>query len=265
MVIRNIERNKYGGYTWKIKLDSVFFIEINSTPEKTFIVDFKELKLIKNKIHFSFVSKRDLKSVIQESFDKIFDYFKYNKDFQWGEGEKKNKLEKIYEYLVRGNDQITISHLAEDTVKKVTPIQIIRGISIDNNLIDLNTYNDVIDKYGQPVDEKIHNNYSVELKYSKHGMSFFYKLNDPLRIIFFIIATGEVVCITENGLIFNENLSLESVFVAYGVGEAKATASSSEAYVQYSGILFYFLKENLKQSQLEKIKITKIGVMNKNI
>lgn len=102
MLSRYVDKNKYGGHTWHIKLDSLFHIFINETDSKSFVVDFKEWKWVSYKTHFSFVSNHDLEETIAESFNRVFDFFQNQPNYLWTEEQKQNKLTEVLELLKRG-------------------------------------------------------------------------------------------------------------------------------------------------------------------
>ena len=75
------------------------------------------------------------------------------------------------------------------------------------------------------------------------------------------MATGEVTCETETGLVFDSGLTMEQVLEDYGMGDPKGSDDSDEAYIRYPGIMFYANKGDLTQLQVDEIYITKIGVL----
>ena len=99
MLIRYTQKNKYGGFTWHVKIPPFFNIYIYGSTSGTYVVDFKEFKWIRYKTHFSFVSNDSLEETISASFDKVLDFFKDNKDFAWSHQQKENTLRKTFETL----------------------------------------------------------------------------------------------------------------------------------------------------------------------
>lgn len=99
MVSKLTDINKYGGYTWDIKLDSPFHLFINGTSEKIFIVELKEWGYINSKIHFTFVSNNNMKSTIETSFQKTFDFLQKHPDYSWTEVQMKAKLNQALDLL----------------------------------------------------------------------------------------------------------------------------------------------------------------------
>jgi hypothetical protein len=265
MLSRYTDKNKYGGYTWHIKLDSLFHIFINGTTDNSYVVDFKEWKWISYKTRFSFVSTKDFTTTVRDAYDRVFDYFQGHKDYLWTEQQKNNKLHQTLDLLEKSGGPITEIHseTQEQTRKISKPINLIRGVGIDDNKINQTTAQSIIEKYGKPKETINHNNYSLELRYPKHGMSFFHKLDDPLKIIYFMMATGEISCETETGLLFDSSLTLQQVFRHYGMEEPKWAGNSDEAYIKYPGIMFYAIKDDLTQLQADEISIKKIGVLKK--
>jgi hypothetical protein len=99
MFSKSIQKNKFGGYTWEFKLDSLHHIFINETDNKSFVVDFKEWRLFNYKTHFSFVTQRNLKETIIETFDKIYEYLLKNGKYSFCIEQKNNKLIEILNYI----------------------------------------------------------------------------------------------------------------------------------------------------------------------
>lgn len=95
MLSRYSEKNTFGGYTWHIKIDSLFHIFIEETNDNLFIIEFKEWKWISFKKHFSLVSHTGIESTIITAFDKVFDFFKNNSKYNWEESQKINSLNKV--------------------------------------------------------------------------------------------------------------------------------------------------------------------------
>jgi hypothetical protein len=93
MLSKYTEKNKFGGYTWQIKIDNLFHIYILGTDNSSFVVEFKEWKWISYKTHFTFVSDKDLKSTIKDVFEKVFDFFQKHNDYLWSQLQKTQKLE----------------------------------------------------------------------------------------------------------------------------------------------------------------------------
>jgi len=99
MLQRIIEKNKYGGYTWNIKLDSLFQIFVHGTDTNNFVIEFKEWKWLSFKTHFSFVSNDDLKTAIIESFDKVYNFFYNSPKYNWTKDQKEYKLNEVIRLL----------------------------------------------------------------------------------------------------------------------------------------------------------------------
>ena len=107
MLNRYIAKDKYGGYTWQIKLDSLFHIYINGTNKESFVVEFKEFKWISYKTHFSFVSNENLELTIIESFERVFAFFQKHKNCLWTLQQKEDELNTVLELLRKGERQST--------------------------------------------------------------------------------------------------------------------------------------------------------------
>ncbi len=98
MLSRHVDKNKYGGHTWHIKLDSLFHIFVHGTDNSSYVVDFKEFKWVSYKTLFSFVSNENLETTIIKSFDRVFDYYN-NNEYLWTEMQKNSKLNQVIELL----------------------------------------------------------------------------------------------------------------------------------------------------------------------
>lgn len=263
MLSRYSDKNKFGGYTWQIKLDSLFHIFVEDSMNKTFVVTFKEWKWMSYKTHFSFVSNLNLIETIKDAFEKIFDFFQSDSKYEWNHNQKNNKLNEVIELIKISNDPVTIEYSNRNLnmTDNTKTLNIIRGVGIDENIVNLTMAQMIFEKYGEPENIINHNNYSMELQYSNKGMSFFYKISDPLKMIYFMMATGEIKCETETGLIFDKNLTMDKVLDDYGMGKPVGNDESEEAKMSYSGILFYVNKFELMNLQGDEIHIKKIGIL----
>ena len=133
-------------------------------------------------------------------------------------------------------------------------IEVFAGLSVDG--VAMNAFNKsmILDKYGLPDDER-NNGYSISMIYPKHGLSFCYKIDDALKIIFYIELTGEVpatIYLTNsffdvaNPLIFDKNLAIDQVFERLGfVNPTGNDGRPDDAYFKYSYLTFYIKKEQL--------------------
>ena len=83
MVSRYSEKNKYGGYTWQIKIDKLFHIYLHETDNESYVVEFKEWRFINFKVRFTFVNNDSIEDAIIEAFDRVNDYFLNHKDYEW--------------------------------------------------------------------------------------------------------------------------------------------------------------------------------------
>lgn len=145
---------------------------------------------------------------------------------------------------------------------KKTFINILRGSGIDGNVVNMTTARIIIDKYGLPQAEINHNNYSIQMTYPQLGMSFSYKINDHVKLIFLMMATGEVPAIIDETLFFDNKLTLKQVFEIYGMSQPKGIDDSSEAVVSYPGIIFYANLHDMTELQPDKIFIKKIAIID---
>lgn len=101
MLSRYTEKNKYGGHTWHIKLDSLFHVFIHETEDRSYVIDFKEWKWLSYKTHFSFVSNKGMEETIVDTFEKTFVFFDNSSDYLWTESQKNKKLNEVLDLLKR--------------------------------------------------------------------------------------------------------------------------------------------------------------------
>lgn len=97
MVFKYIEKNKFGYDTWKIKIDNLFHILIFGTDNSSFLVEFKEWKWISSKIHFTYITQKNLEMTICEVFEKVLTFFENQNEYIWTENQKNQKLALVLE------------------------------------------------------------------------------------------------------------------------------------------------------------------------
>jgi len=69
LLSKRLEKNKYGGYTWVIRLD-LFHIFVHETDNLSFVVECKEWKWVSYKTHFSFVSNSNIEETIVNALER---------------------------------------------------------------------------------------------------------------------------------------------------------------------------------------------------
>lgn len=316
MIYKSTKKNKFGGDTWHVKLDSLFHIFISSTNKNSFLVEIKEFRWISYKTRKSYISDKDLEPTVMESFDEIQNYLNGTGKYHWSDIQKENKLSEVIP-IIRDyqKSQIKVGRTKKDesfekkyavertkvaAALDVEPdlpkttyasnrintadafnveadfpetgtkkpqlddskvIQIIRGVSIDKNIVNLTTSQMIVEKYGEPDATVNHNNFSYELNYKNLGLSFFYKQNDPVQLIYLMMATGQKRCETDTGLIFDRSLTMEKVISDYGMGDVRATDDSDEAKMVFPGIMFYAKKIELINLEADEISVQKIAIL----
>jgi len=104
MVSKYTDKNKFGGFTWQIKIDKLFHIYIHGSDNSSLIVEFKEWKWISYKTHFTFVSNEDLKNTLMDAFEKVFDFFQKHNDYLWSQLQKTQKLEIVLKEFEKLSD-----------------------------------------------------------------------------------------------------------------------------------------------------------------
>ncbi len=140
---------------------------------------------------------------------------------------------------------------------------IIPGIGIDGIKINETTYSDVLKKYGKGYDIINHNNFSYEINYSSLGISCYYKHEDPMKRIFFITLKREFEAYTEAGIVFdwNRDLSVGQIETLYGTNDRfLSSMGSDQAYLSYSGIMFYVDKDDIQIKSKADIYVNSIAI-----
>lgn len=99
MILVQSKKNKFDGTTYKIEIDSLFYIYIHETNTNSFLVEFKEWKLFTPKTHLSFIINESLRLTIILSFDKVLNFFSNHPKYEWSKEQKNNLLIRILEYL----------------------------------------------------------------------------------------------------------------------------------------------------------------------
>lgn len=99
MVSKICEKNKFGGHTFVIEIDKLWKIHILETNNKTYLVEFEEIKLFKNKVHFSFLTNSNIENATIEAFDRTFDFFLANSEYIWTLDQKVKKQELVLNIL----------------------------------------------------------------------------------------------------------------------------------------------------------------------
>ena len=99
MISKTVEKNKFGGYTWNFKLDSLHHVFMNETDNGSFVVEFKEWKLFNYKVHFSFVTQSDLKTAVVETLNKIYDYLLNIGKYSFSVEQKNKKIIDLLDFI----------------------------------------------------------------------------------------------------------------------------------------------------------------------
>lgn len=103
MLSRTVQNNKFGGKTWDFKLDSLHHVFLYESDNGSYVVEFKEWKIISYKTHFSFVTTKNFKGAIKESLDRIYDYLKDNNNYEFSIQERDNKFIELLEFIYLHN------------------------------------------------------------------------------------------------------------------------------------------------------------------
>lgn len=98
---RSFNKNKFGGFTWMIKLNSEFHIIIDEASENTFMVELKEAYYIRYRTCLTYVSNKSMLETIEDAFKKVSDYFIEKKKIYWEElREKKFQAREDYRKII---------------------------------------------------------------------------------------------------------------------------------------------------------------------
>jgi len=107
MKIRVNENNKFGHTTWTIEIDVHLHLLIHKSNSSSFLVEFKELFIVFNKTHFSFISNSSLKETILKAFDELYNYLTKNKGYLWSQQQKNKMLIEALSYIIH-NEQFIL-------------------------------------------------------------------------------------------------------------------------------------------------------------
>jgi hypothetical protein len=147
-------------------------------------------------------------------------------------------------------------------MKPDKPIPIIRGIGVDENIINMSNAIMIVQKYGSAFEMINHNNFSIEMKYPEIGLSFSYKFNDKYQEIYVISVFHPCVAVTENGMIFNHDLKLKDVIDKYYQGNFYEI-NTEVTQMHLDGLFFEMNKSELFSSDISPLEasINKIMVL----
>lgn len=136
MVSKYTKKNKFGNYTWKIKIDNLFHIYILGTDNSSFLVKFKEWKWISYKTHFTYVTDKNLEVTIKDIFEKAFIFFENQKNYIWTVNQKNEKLNIVLEAFQRLGDINNSKNANKETINFNTSSIIERDIKEDDFSIE---------------------------------------------------------------------------------------------------------------------------------
>lgn len=83
MITKLYDKNKFGGSSYQIKIDTFWRIDIHETNNCSYIIELKEIGIFSNRLHFSNLTNSKLENTIIEAFNKVYDYFLLQKKFTW--------------------------------------------------------------------------------------------------------------------------------------------------------------------------------------
>lgn len=177
MITKTYNKNKFGGYTYEIKIDEIWRIDIHETNSPTYIIEIKEFGFFKDKIHFSFVTNNEFEKTIIESLDKAYDFFLSQKNWKWTLEQRDRKEKEIFSILRNYN-----YHKVNNTIQKeILTLETDKKESLDlktaNNPLSVELRNqakelilsqDYIKRYfGEDID-KLRKNHPTERDIKKH-------------------------------------------------------------------------------------------------
>lgn len=95
MNIQILPNNKFGCISWLIELDIQLHLIIHETNTKSYLVEFKEIKLFSKSILFSYISDKSLRITICNAFDEVYKCLLSNRKYTWTNIQKENVLKNV--------------------------------------------------------------------------------------------------------------------------------------------------------------------------
>jgi hypothetical protein len=92
-------QNEFEGQTLIIEFDKVFTLEIFGTKNNTYLTKIFEKQFAEKRVKFSNIYRETLLEAIEKSFEEVFKIFRDNKDYEWTEEIKNNKLAMVLEHV----------------------------------------------------------------------------------------------------------------------------------------------------------------------
>lgn len=131
---------------------------------------------------------------------------------------------------------------------------------IDGIIINQTKSSEIIEKYGKKYQLINHNDYSFEMKYP-NGISCFYKQNDPLKKIYFVLIRQEFGGFTKNGIDLNSFLTVADLANLYKEKKSYSTSEGSNySFLEYGGLTFFVDKKDSDTKFAEETYINAIGI-----
>lgn len=131
---------------------------------------------------------------------------------------------------------------------------------IDGIVINKTNSSEIIEKYGTKYQLINRNDYSFEMKYS-NGLSFFYKQDNPLKRIYFILIRQEFGGYTKNGIDLNSLLTVADIANLYKEKKSYSTSEGSDySFLEYAGLMFFVDKKDSETKVAEETYINAIGI-----
>lgn len=95
MISKYTSINKYGGHTWQVKIDSLLHLFIHTSDNKLCFIELKEWKFLWYRKLLAFSTDKGIESAIRDAFNKTYDFFYKNKDFNWSLDKKEELQSKL--------------------------------------------------------------------------------------------------------------------------------------------------------------------------
>ena len=98
MLNRYTQKNKYGGHTWEITLNTLFVIHLHETNNQSVSIEFIERKVFRNKVLMAYMHPNlgnDFGKVIGDAFTKVYEYNLAHDLIHWSHQKMLSDLELV--------------------------------------------------------------------------------------------------------------------------------------------------------------------------
>lgn len=147
-------------------------------------------------------------------------------------------------------------------------VTVISGLSVEDIVVGTDNEQTVIVKYGLDFEKLNHNNYSIEMRYNNLGLSFYYRFDNPFKVIFNIdIIPDKIKCIITKFMVFDKmidesKISIQDVVNLFGdFTDLYYTEGNELASIVYPGIKFHArYNDFMNEVSIDKIMVKKVSV-----